>query len=98
MATFTISIKCRVDVYPNDFCLNFGSSDCAQLCSTFNPSTCTLFSSDCSILDTGCYLRIWDGVWTDAEDYSGVVSGKFSDGVYCYTVANGIITTKSQCS
>lgn len=35
MATFTISVSCAVDVYPNDFCLIFGSGDCQELCTSY---------------------------------------------------------------
>jgi hypothetical protein len=58
----------------------------------------TYFYSDCATLDVNCYLKYWNGSsWVDAEDVSGVVDGKFSDGTYCYTVANGVITSKVSC-
>lgn len=58
----------------------------------------TEFSSDCSILEVGCFLKIWNGSsWVNADSYSGVVSGKFSDGTNCYTVSSGVITAKDQC-
>lgn len=53
------------------------------------------FSSNCSTLAVGCKLRKFDGSpWTDADAVSGVVGGKFSDGTFCYTVSNGLITLK----
>lgn len=62
----------------------------------------SFFSSDCSILEVGCYLRIWNGSsWVNADDYTtglwSVVDGKLSDGTYCYTVVDGIITSKVAC-
>lgn len=57
------------------------------------------FSSDCSTLEVGCYLKIWNGsTWVNADSYTNVVSGKFSDGSYCYTVSNGVITAKDTCT
>lgn len=58
--------------------------------------------SDCTTLDIGCYLRWWNGQeWVDADDGQGAclagINGKFSDGVYCYTVVNGVITDKYTC-
>ena len=38
------------------------------------------------------------GVWSNADSDGNVVSGKFSDGTYCYTVSSGIITSKAQCT
>jgi hypothetical protein len=56
------------------------------------------FSSDCAILDVGCYLKVWTGSqWLNADAFTDVVSGKFSDGTYCYTVSNGVITSKDLC-
>jgi hypothetical protein len=61
-------------------------------------STSGYLRSDCVTLEVGCYLKYWTGTsWIDAEDVSGVVDGRFSDGQYCYTVSNGIITAKSLC-
>jgi hypothetical protein len=37
------------------------------------------------------------GVWTNGDDDVNVVGGKFSDGTWCYTVVDGIITTKASC-
>ena len=66
------------------------------------PIAASFFSSDCSILDVGCYLKIWNGSsWINADDYSGfysVVDGKLSDGTYCYTVVDGVITSKVLCT
>lgn len=61
--------------------------------------------SNCTVLDVGCYLQYWAGSsWGNADDYSGVVGGKFAgydDGVgpiiYCFTVTDGVITAKSIC-
>ena len=63
----------------------------------------SFFSSDCSILEVGCYLKIWNGSsWVNADDYTtgfwSVVDGKLSDGTYCYTVVNGVITSKVACT
>lgn len=56
------------------------------------------FSSDCTTLDVGCYLKIWTGTaWENADAQANVVGGKFSDGVNCYTVVNGVITAKVSC-
>lgn len=57
------------------------------------------FSSNCATLDVGCKVMFYSGggVWTEGEDVSGVVGGKFSDGTYCYTVSGGIITSKTSC-
>lgn len=53
------------------------------------------FSSDCAYLDVNCLLKYFDGTsWINADLYSGVVDGKFSDGQFCYTVSNGVITSK----
>lgn len=61
-------------------------------------STSGYLRSDCVTLEIGCYLKYWTGSeWIDADDVSGVVDGKFSDGQFCYTVSNGIITAKSLC-
>lgn len=58
------------------------------------------FYSNCSTLDVGCRVMFSSGtpIWSDGEDASGVVGGKFSDGTYCYTVANGVITSKAACT
>jgi hypothetical protein len=39
-----------------------------------------------------------NGVWENAEDVTNVVNGKFSDGEYCYTVVDGVITSKDICT
>jgi len=39
-----------------------------------------------------------NGVWENAEDVTNVVNGKFSDGEYCYTVVDGVITSKDTCA
>jgi hypothetical protein len=63
------------------------------------PLGSSFFSSDCSILEVGCYLKIWNGSsWVNADDYTNVVDGKLSDGTYCYTVVDGIITSKALCT
>ena len=57
------------------------------------------FSSDCAVLEVGCYLKRWvSSQWTNADDYYGVIDGKLSDGTYCYVVSGGIITQKDPCS
>jgi hypothetical protein len=60
------------------------------------------FSSDCVVLDVGCQLKVLKFVsgqftWVDADDETNVVDGKFSDGQRCFTVSNGIITSKVIC-
>lgn len=56
------------------------------------------FSSDCTTLNVGCYLQVWNGsVWVNADAVTSVVNGKFSDGVYCYIVAEGVIVGKNSC-
>ena len=53
------------------------------------------FSSDCVYLDIGCYVKYFDNTaWQNADTHPNVVSGKFSDGSYCYTIENGIVTQK----
>lgn len=41
MATFTITVDCASDVYPNNFCLIYGSSDCIELCDNWVANGCT---------------------------------------------------------
>lgn len=57
------------------------------------------WASECATLEVGCHLKYWNGSnWVDADDEADVVSGKFSDGTYCYTVTNGVITAKDTCT
>jgi hypothetical protein len=57
------------------------------------------WSSNCTVLEVGCHLMTYtgSGVWMNADDDVNVVNGKFSDGTYCYTVVDGIITSKASC-
>jgi hypothetical protein len=56
------------------------------------------FCSECSPLQVGCDLKYWNGTsWRNADEILCVESGKFSDGTYCYTVVNGVITSKTSC-
>ena len=40
MATFTISVYCASDVYPNDICLVYGEGDFQVLCAAWDPTAC----------------------------------------------------------
>lgn len=54
------------------------------------------FSSECIILEPGCTVKYWNGTnWLNGDEYG--IGGKFSDGTYCYTVANGVIISKAPC-
>lgn len=54
------------------------------------------FSSECVTLEPGCTVKYWNGTqWLNGDEYG--IGGKFSDGTYCYTVANGIIISKVPC-
>ena len=56
------------------------------------------FCSNDAVLDVGSELKYWNGSnWINAEDTPCFNSGKFSDGIYCYTVEEGIITSKDTC-
>jgi hypothetical protein len=40
MGTFSISVSCASDLYPNNFCLIYGSTNCAELCNGYIGSEC----------------------------------------------------------
>jgi hypothetical protein len=49
MASFTVSVSCSSDLYPNNFCLIYGSSDCAELCNNWVAEcTTTTTTTNCT--------------------------------------------------
>jgi hypothetical protein len=50
------------------------------------------FSSECAVLDVGCSLKFWS-----SSGWINAYHEKYSDGTYCYTVSNGVITSKDLC-